>query len=31
MKDKNIPNNYNALSLEELTRKVTKMIEESRK
>ncbi len=28
MKDKNLPNNYNALSLEELTRKVTKMIEE---
>ena len=27
MKDKNLPNNYNALSLEELTRKVTKMIE----
>ncbi len=28
MKDKNLPNNYNTLSLEELTMKVTKMIEE---
>ena len=28
MKDKNLPNNYNTLSIEELTMKVTKMIEE---
>ena len=28
MKDKNLPNNYNSLSLEELTSKANKMIEE---
>ena len=28
MKDKNLPNDYNSLSLEELTIKVNKMIEE---
>ena len=28
MKDKNLPNNYNSLSLEELTSKAKKMIEE---
>ena len=28
MKDKNLPNNYNSLSLEELTFKANKMIEE---
>ena len=28
MKDKNLPNNYNSLSLEELTHKANKMIEE---
>ena len=28
MKDKNLPNNYNSLSLEELTNKANKMIEE---
>ena len=28
MKDKNIPNNYNSLSLEELTDEVNKMIED---
>jgi len=28
MKDKNLPNNYNSLSLEELTIKANKMIEE---
>ena len=28
MKDKNLPNNYNSLSIEELTRKANKMIEE---
>ena len=28
MKDKNIPNNYNSLSLEELTDKANKMIED---
>ena len=28
MKDKNLPNNYNSLSLEELTIEVNKMIEE---
>ncbi len=28
MKDKNLPNNYNSLSLEELTSKATKMIED---
>ena len=27
MKDKNLPNNYNALSLEELTSEANKMIE----
>ena len=28
MKDKNIPNNYNSLSLEELTKEANKMIED---
>tara|TARA_X000000368_G_scaffold314128_1_gene251758 strand:+ start:227 stop:481 length:255 start_codon:yes stop_codon:yes gene_type:complete len=28
MKDKNLPNNYNSLSLEELTSKANKMIED---
>ena len=28
MKDKNLPNDYNSLSLEELTNKANKMIEE---
>ena len=28
MKDKNLPNNYNSLSIEELTSKANKMIEE---
>ena len=28
MKDKNLPNDYNALSLEELTNKANKMIED---
>ena len=28
MKDKNLPNNYNDLSLEELTKEANKMIEE---
>ena len=28
MKDKNLPNDYNSLSLEELTSKATKMIQE---
>ena len=28
MKDKNLPNNYNTLSLEDLTAKANKMIEE---
>ena len=28
MKDKNIPNDYNSLSLEELTKEATKMIED---
>ena len=28
MKDKNLPNNYNSLSLEELTTEANKMIEE---
>jgi len=28
MKDKNIPNDYNSLSLEELTKKANKMIED---
>ena len=28
MKDKNLPNDYNSLSLEELTNKASKMIEE---
>jgi len=28
MKDKNLPNNYNSLSLEELTTKANKMIDE---
>ena len=28
MKDKNLPNNYNFLSLEELTKEANKMIEE---
>ena len=28
MKDKNLPNNYNLLSLEELTNKANKMIED---
>ena len=28
MKDKNLPNDYNSLSLEELTHKANKMIEE---
>ena len=28
MKDKNLPNNYNSLSLEELTKEANKMIEE---
>ena len=28
MKDKNLPNNYNALSLEELTNEANKMIED---
>ncbi len=28
MKDKNLPNNYNSLSLEELTSKANKMVEE---
>ena len=28
MKDKNIPNNYNSLSLEELTSKATKIIKD---
>ncbi len=31
MKDKNIPNNYNSLSLEELTDKANKMIEDLEK
>ncbi len=31
MKDKNLPNNYNALSLEDLTREANKMIEELEK
>ena len=31
MKDKNLPNNYNSLSLEELTHKANKMIEELEK
>ena len=28
MKDKNLPNNYNSLSLEELTKEANKMIED---
>ena len=28
MKDKNLPNDYNSLSLEDLTNKANKMIEE---
>ena len=28
MKDKNLPNNYNSLSIEELTNKANRMIEE---
>ena len=28
MKDKNLPNNYNSLSLEELTKEATRMIED---
>ena len=28
MKDKNLPNNYNSLSLEELTNEANKMIED---
>ena len=31
MKDKNLPNNYNTLSLEELTREANKMIEDLEK
>ena len=31
MKDKNLPNDYNALSLEELTNKANKMIEDLEK
>ena len=31
MKDKNLPNNYNALSLEDLTMEANKMIEELEK
>ena len=31
MKDKNLPNDYNSLSLEELTNEANKMIEELRK
>ena len=31
MKDKNLPNDYNSLSLEELTHKANKMIEELEK
>ena len=31
MKDKNLPNNYNSLSLEELTDKANKMIEDLEK
>ena len=31
MKDKNLPNNYNSLSLEELTNQANKMIEELEK
>tara|TARA_B100000902_G_C26753099_1_gene641909 strand:+ start:58 stop:303 length:246 start_codon:yes stop_codon:yes gene_type:complete len=31
MKDKNLPNNYNTLSLEELTKEANKMIEDLEK
>ncbi len=31
MKDKNLPNNYNTLSLEDLTREANKMIEDLEK
>ncbi len=31
MKDKNLPNDYNTLSLEDLTREIDKMIEELEK